>query len=441
MRLIRLLVVLSLLASACAGADSSSSTASTASTASTVPGDSPVAGMLVASDVERDDPLAPASDVELVVAGLRSFAAELYTELVGDGNMVFSPVSVYTALAMTYAGAAGTTADEMAALLGDGLSFEAFHSAMNAFDQVLATRNHEANASEGAVEIAVANSLWGQQGMAFEAPFLDLLARDYGSGMRIVDFIDPSAREEGRRAINDWVAGETNDRIEELIQQGVLDDMVRLVLVNAVYLDAAWQSPFEPAATTDDPFLLLDGSETSVETMHQRVTVPYGVGEGWQAVRIPYAGNELGMLVVLPDIGSYEQVEDSLSLGLLDTVSGALSLEPVMLSLPKWEMRTQVGLVPPLRALGLSEATSGAADFSGMTGEGNLFISEVVHEAWISADEAGTEAAAATAAIMSLTALPLDPIPFTVDRPFIFALEDIETGSILFMGRVVDPGS
>ena len=237
------------------------------------------------------------------------------------------------------------------------------------------------------------------------------------------------------------MAGETNDRIEELIQQGVLDDMVRLVLVNAVYLDAAWQSPFEPAATTDDPFLLLDGSETSVETMHQRVTVPYGVGEGWQAVRIPYAGNELGMLVVLPDIGSYEQVEDSLSLGLLDTVSGALSLEPVMLSLPKWEMRTQVGLVPPLRALGLSEAISGAADFSGMTGERNLFISEVVHEAWISADEAGTEAAAATAAIMSLTALPLDPIPFTVDRPFIFALEDIETGSILFMGRVVDPGS
>ncbi len=436
MRRTALLIVLSLLATACGSTDSSSST-----TASTGPGDVTVAGMLVASDLDRDDPAASAADVEQVAAGLRAFAAELYAEMVGEGNMVYSPVSVYTALAMTYAGATGTTADEMAALLGDEISFDAFHSAMNALDQALTARNHEATESEGAVEMSVANSLWGQKGMVFESPFLDLLARDYGSGMRIVDFIDSSAREEARLAINDWVAGETNDRIEDLIQQGVLDDLVRLVLVNAVYLDAAWQTPFEEAATTDDPFVLLDGSEISTETMHQQLTVPYGVGEGWQAVRIPYAGNELGMLVVLPDKGRYEQVEDSLSLGLLDTVSGALSLEPVMLSLPKWEIRTQIGLVPPLQALGLNEATSAAADFSGMTGARDLFISDVVHEAWISADEAGTEAAAATAVIMSLTAVPLEPISFTVDRPFIFVLEDIETGSILFMGRVVDPGS
>ena len=435
MRFTAVLVVVSLIAAACA-ADNPQQTDDPPSTA---PGT--VAGMLVASDLDRLDPSAPSADVERVTAGLAKFAADLYEQLADDGNMVFSPVSVYTALAMAYAGAAGSTADEMAELLAGDVERDEFQAAMNVLDQALESRNRSASEFEGAVELSVANSLWGQDGMAFEQAFLDALATNYGSGMRIVDFIDGAAREEARLAINAWVAGETNDRIEDLIAAGVLDAMVRLVLVNAVYLNAAWAAPFEEAATADQPFTLLNGDEVSVPMMRQAGTLPYVDGEGWQAIRIPYAGNELGMVVILPDQGSFEQVEASLADGFLDGVSRALSSNAVELSLPKFEIRTQIGLVPPLQSMGLREATSTAADFSGMTGARDLFISDVVHEAWISADEAGTEAAAATAVIMSLTAAPQDPVLFSVDRPFIFVLQDIETESILFMGRVVDPSS
>lgn len=431
MRLTALLVVLALIGAACSGAESSPADS----------GDGTVAGMLVASDVERSDPQAPESDVDLVGASQREFAADLYGRLSPTGNLVFSPVSIYTALAMAYTGAASTTAAEMASMLGASLTFADFHAAMNVLDQALATRNREATEFEGAIELSIANSLWGQEGMEYEPEFLDLLARDYGSGMRVVDFIEAAAREEARQAINAWVAGETNDRIDELLQDGVLDSMVRLVLVNAVYLNAAWQTPFDEAATSDQPFTLLDGSERSVPTMSQELTLPYATDSGWQAIRLPYAGNELGMLIVVPYAGEFEEVANRLADGLLDEVSESMSATTVRLNLPKFEIRSQIGLVPPLQSMGLEEATSDRADFSGMTGAKDLFISDVIHEAWISADEAGTEAAAATAVMMSLTAAPLEPIALSIDRPFLFALEDIETGSVLFMGRVVDPGA
>ena len=431
MRLTALLVVLALIGAACSGAESSPADS----------GDGTVAGMLVASDVERGDPQAPESDVDRVGMSQREFAADLYGRLSPTGNLVFSPVSIYTALAMAYTGAASTTAAEMASMLGASLTFADFHAAMNVLDQALATRNREATEFEGAIELSIANSLWGQEGMEYEPEFLDLLARDYGSGMRVVDFIEAAAREEARQAINAWVAGETNDRIDELLQDGVLDSMVRLVLVNAVYLNAAWQTPFDEAATSDQPFTLLDGSERSVPTMSQELTLPYATDSGWQAIRLPYAGNELGMLIVVPYAGEFEEVANRLADGLLDEVSESMSATTVRLNLPKFEIRSQIGLVPPLQSMGLEEATSDRADFSGMTGAKDLFISDVIHEAWISADEAGTEAAAATAVMMSLTAAPLEPIALSIDRPFLFALEDIETGSVLFMGRVVDPGA
>ncbi len=431
MRLIALLVVLALIGAACSGAESSPAD----------PGDGTVAGMLVASDVERGDPQAPESDVDRVAMSQREFAADLYGRLSPTGNLVFSPVSVYTALAMAYTGAASTTAAEMASMLGANLGSADFHAAMNVLDQALAARNREATEFEGAIELSIANSLWGQEGMEFEPEFLDLLARDYGSGMRVVDFIEAAAREEARQAINAWVAGETNDRIDELLQDGVLDSMVRLVLVNAVYLNAAWQTPFDEAATSDQSFTLLDGSERSVPTMSQELTLPYATDSGWQAIRLPYAGNELGMLIVVPEAGEFEEVANRLADGLLDEVSESVSASAVRLDLPKFEIRSQIGLIPALQSMGLDEATSERADFSGMTGAKDLFISDVIHEAWISADEAGTEAAAATAVMMSLTAAPLEPIVLSIDRPFLFALEDIETGSVLFMGRVVDPGA
>jgi serpin B len=235
------------------------------------------------------------------------------------------------------------------------------------------------------------------------------------------------------------VAEETNDRIEDLLGKGVLDELVRLVLVNAVYLNAAWLMPFDEAGTVEAPFTLLDGSEVPVPMMHTDASMPFGRGDGWQALQIPYGGGELAMLVILPDEGAFSPVEASLSDGLIDQVVESLSPEQVMLALPKFEIRTQIGLVPALQAIGLAEATSAGADFTGMTGAEDLFISDVIHEAWISADEAGTEAAAATGVNMSLTAAPMEPLPFAVDRPFLFVLRDAATGSILFMGRVVDP--
>ncbi len=349
---------------------------------------------------------------------------------------------MYVALAMTYAGASGSTAEEMAGVLGDELDAEAFHSAMNALDQALESRNRDATSQEGSVELSIVNSLWGQQGYEFREAFLDLLALDYGAGMRVVDFVDPEAREQARAAINDWVAGETNDRIEELIQPGVLDDLVRLVLINAVYLNAAWAMPFLEESTADGEFSLLDGSTVQVPMMRQSGSLRYATGDGWQAVELPYAGRDLAMLVIVPDQeGSFADVESDLPNGLLDRVVYGLSFEQVVLALPKFEIRTQAGLVPMLQAMGLTEATGTSADFSGMTGAPDLFISDIVHEAWISADEAGTEAAAATAVMMSLTAAPISEIDMTVDRPFLFVLRDVETGSILFMGRVLDPSS
>ncbi|MDF1597463.1 MAG: serpin family protein [Acidimicrobiia bacterium] len=434
MRFVALSLVLALVAAACGGGETRPTNSAPAPDADTV------AGMLVASDVDRADPDAPATDVGAVSAGLQGFAAHLYGSLSGpEGNLVFSPVSISTALAMAYAGAAGTTAEEMAAVLGNPLTAEEFHAAINVLDQAIESRNRAATEQEGGVEISIANSLWGQDGMVFRDAFLDLLALDYGAGMRVVDFIDPAAREEARLTINDWVSGETNDRIEDLLGEGVLDELVRLVLVNAVYLNAAWLMPFDEAGTVEAPFTLLDGSEVSVPIMHTDASMPVGRGDGWQALQIPYAGGELAMLVILPDEGSFAQVEASLSDGLIDQVVESLSPDQVILALPKFEIRTQLGLVPALQAIGLREATSAAADFTGMTGSKDLYISDVVHEAWISADEAGTEAAAATAVVMSLTAAPMEPVPFVVDRPFLFVLRDATTGLILFMGRVVDP--
>lgn len=432
MRLMSILLSVALITAACAGTTDPGDTSDT-----TAPQDGTVAGMLVASDVERSDPSASSASMEALSGALTDLALGIYHELADDGNLVFSPVSIHTALSMAYAGAAGSTATEMEAVLAGELAAPAFHEAVNSLDQMLESRNRAATEAEGEVRLNIANSLWGQDGMEFATDFLDLLASEYGSGMRVVDFI--GATEEARLAINRWVAERTNYRIEELLAAGVLDELVRLVLVNAVYLNAAWQTPFDERATSAGPFTRLDFSEVPVPKMRAELTIPYASGNGWRAIRLPYAGNELGMLIVLPDPGEFVDFESDFSPISISAIRGGLSSTPVVVALPKFEVRTQAGLVPVLQRLGLSEATSDRADFSGMTGAKDLFISDVVHEAWISADEAGTEAAAATAVNMSLTAAPTDPVIFDVDRPFIFVLEDVSTGAILFMGRVVDP--
>ena len=298
---------------------------------------------LIASDLERRDPSAPASDVAAVAAGNNAFAAAAYALLAAqeEGNLVYSPASIRLALAMTYAGARGQTAAEMAEVLHFDLQGEALHAAFNALDQELASRNREEPPGPDDVEryvrLSIANALWGQEGFTFLPGFLDTLAADYGAGMRVVDFV--AATEAARQAINDWVAEETNDRITDLIPEGVLSEMTRLVLTNAVYLDATWASVFDADETGESPFVLLDGSQVTVDSMYQERMFPYAAGEGWQAVELPYVGEELAMLFVVADEGRFDEIEGLVGEGLLDEVVTGLGNEQVRLSLPKCEFR------------------------------------------------------------------------------------------------------
>ncbi|MBP1632229.1 MAG: proteinase inhibitor serpin, partial [Acidobacteria bacterium] len=321
---------------------------------------------------------------------------------------------------------------------------EALHAAFNALDQELASRNRvEPTRDDGIerkVQLSIANSLWGQQGFDFAPAFLDTLAADYGAGMRVVDFV--AATEAARQAINDWVAGETNDRITDLIPEGVLSEMTRLVLTNAVYLDATWSAIFEKDLTDDAPFSLLDGSEVTVPTMHQQSPFPYAAGDGWQAVELPYVGEELAMVLLVPDAGRFAEVEGLVAAGLLDQVVAGLNGVEVNLALPKFEFRFKASVADLLKAMGMPTAFDPAvADFSGMSPEVPLFISDVIHEAFIKVDEEGTEAAAATAVVMDLTSAPVQVVDLSIDRPFLFSLYDRATGEILFLGRVLNPAS
>lgn len=395
---------------------------------------------LLTSDVPRS-PVGDTAQLEAAVATTNGVGADLYRRFATDrpdANLVLSPTSIATALAMVRAGARGATAEEMDRMLSvtdpDGL-----HRGMNALDQALAARSRTVQLGDGSpaqVSLESANSVWGQRDLGYEQAFLDTLASQYGAGLRVVDFEeDPEA---ARQAINDWVATETKDRIPELLPEGSIDTLTRLALVNAVYLKAPWLFPFDADATSPGPFTKLDGTTVDVPMMRLFELLPYAKGEGWQAVSLPYAGGDLSMLVVVPD--TLPAFETTLTADRVAEIVGALSTGlQVNLQLPSWDTESALSLKDALAALGMPTAFTDAADFSGMTTEEALRIAEVIHQANITVDEEGTEAAAATAAIMRATSAPFETVDLTVDRPFVFALLDNETGAVLFLGRVVDP--
>jgi serpin B len=255
----------------------------------------------------------------------------------------------------------------------------------------------------------------------------------------VLDF--GGAPEESRITINDWVSEQTEGRIQNLIPQGAIDPLTRLVLTNAIYFNAAWANPFQEEATRDGPFTLLDGSRIAVPMMHQTESFGYAKGEGYQAVELPYDGHELSMVILLPDRDSFDPFEDSLDVDQAQAIMQNLKRGQVALIMPKFEFDSRFSLKQALEAMGMPAAFSGGADFSGMTGSTDLFISDVLHKAFVSVDEEGTEAAAATAVVMKLSVAAEEPTTVTIDRPFIFLIRDIETGAILFVGRVVDPGA
>lgn len=370
-------------------------------------------------------------------AAVEELGVDLYGKLAEKpGNLVLSPYSVAIALAMTRAGADGETARQMDAVL-HAIGLPDLHGGLNALDQALAKRpgSYKVGDRTAQLELATANQLFGQMDYPFMPAFLDLLASRYGAGLRLVDYV--GATEEARRQINRWVAQRTRDRIPELIARGVLDAMTRLVLTNAVYLKAAWVSPFNDSATAAAPFRRLDGTQTQAQLMTASADFPYAKGTGYQAIELPYAGG-LSMLVLVPDEGRFAEIERAFGAAHLRAVVAEIKPAQVALRLPKFEFRTQAGLKETLIALGMPIAFTADADFTPMSPRGReLFIQDVVHEAFISVDEDGTEAAAATAVVIGRVSLPA--VTLTVDRPFLFAIRDNETGALLFMGRVVDP--
>jgi len=397
---------------------------------------------VIKSDKPRvTSPNVDEADLATLVEGNSTFAFDLYQAIrESDGNLFYSPYSISLALAMTYAGAQGETAQQMADTLQFVLSRDRLHPAFNALDLELARRGEGAEGKDGeGFRLNIVNAIWGQKDYEFLSEYLDLLAENYGAGLRVLDFA--SAPEESRITINNWVSDQTEGRIEDLIPQGVINALTRLVLTNAIYFNAAWQYPFEEDMTEDGPFYLLDGGEVTVPMMRQTETFGYAEGDGYQAVELLYDGGELSMIILLPQTGQFDTFEGSLDAQQVDGIIGSLEHRQVTLAMPKFEFESQFSLREALAAMGMPVAFSGGADFSGMTGNRDLFIADVVHKAFVSVDEAGTEAAAATAVVMATAMPPDETIEVNVNHPFVFLIHDIETGAILFIGRVVNPSA
>jgi serpin B len=394
-------------------------------------------GELIASGVQRTTaPGATAEDLASVATGNTDFSVALYRELARkEENLFFSPFSITQGFAMVYAGARGNTEAQMQQALRFSLPQERLHPAMNALD--LALHSRAASAPEGQgdpPEIHVVNATWGQKGYSFEPAFLDVLGLHYGAGMRAVDFAsDP---DDVRARINAWVAGQTNDRIQDLLPDGSVKGDSRLVLTNALYFKGSWASPFAPGLTRTEPFFLLGGDTKQVQMMRSHAAVPHMQGNGFEALALNYVGQAFRMLLIVPESGRFAEVESQLSAELLDGIRAQLKPLPVNLGLPKFQAETAFSLAEPLQKFGMEDAFSDAADFSGITQQERLLLTSAWHKAFVAVDEKGTEAAAATGIVGGPVSIPPD---LTVNRPFLFLIEDVETKTVLFLGRIVKP--
>lgn len=403
-------------------------------------GPSPSAS-IAKSDLQRvTAPDTPPDDIQSLVENNNAFAFELYRSLqTQDGNLIYSPYSISLALAMTYAGARGETESQMAQVLSF-LAQDQHHPAFNALDLQLAERGKASSEDETPLQLNIANAIWAEQTYPFLQSFLDTIASNYGAGVRLADFINQY--EAVRKEINAWVSDQTQGKIKDLIPEGALSADTRMALVNAIYFKADWLRPFDAESTQDAPFHLLDGSEVTVPTMNNEGFIPYAKGDGWQAIELAYEGETAAMDIIVPDEGRFEDVESSLDYEAASAILSSLQPTSVTLALPKFQFDSQFGLADSLKALGMTDAFDPEqADFSGMSDRKDLFISAVVHKAFVAVDEKGTEAAAATAVIVGVTSAPAFDVTLIIDRPFIFLIRDIPTGQILFVGRVLNPMS
>jgi serpin B len=388
--------------------------------------------------VLNNDPAQVKADRPALVQGNTAFACDLYDRLrETPGNFVYSPYSISTALGMTYAGARGTTADEMAKVLHFTLPQERLHPAAGALARDLAG---ETEVKKRKYRLQLANALWGQKDFGFRDDFITLTRTSYGAGLHKVDF--KNAREDARRDINDWVAKETKDKIKDLVQKDHLTPDTRLVLTNAIYFKADWEVKFNAKWTKAKPFQVAADKKADVPTMTLRSHFNHFDGGTFQMLELPYEGNEVSMLVLLPKkADGLPELEKALSGEQLAAWHKKLKEADVLLDLPKFKMTSAFELKKVLSGMGMPTAFQfPGADFSGMTGEPSLFIGQVVHKTMIDVNEEGTEAAGSTAVVMSFGGVPPpNPVRFNADHPFLFLVRHNPSGSILFVGRVADP--
>jgi serine protease inhibitor len=383
-----------------------------------------------------------ADDLPALAEADAAFACDLYQVLREEqpGNLFVSPHSVSQALVQVYAGARGETAREMERVLHLELAGTRLHAARQALEAALASRGRSARGRDGQpFRLRVTNALWGQQGRPFVPAYLDLLSEHYGAGLHRVDFAGDT--EGARREINAWVSERTEERIPELLQPRDISAATAFVLTNAVYFNAAWRLPFEDFNTRPGTFRRLDGAQVEVPFMRQAAAFRHARGEGFQVVELPHDGGDTSLVLIVPDAGRFEELEAELDGAWLSRALGGLERWTQLdLALPRFEVRSRFQLRDALEQLGMAQAfTVGAADFSGLDGTRDVFLSDVIHEAFVSVDEAGTEAAAATAVIGDVGGMPPEATPLRVDRPFLFVIRDRATGAVIFMGRVVDP--
>jgi serpin B len=385
-----------------------------------------------------DTPVAE-EDVSALVSGNSAFALNLYRQIrKQDVNLIFSPYSISTALAMTWAGARGETETEMSAVMNFDLEQPQLHPAFRSLDAELNKKiGSEGSEDTAGFKLRIVNSVWGQKGYRFLPEYLDILAKNYRSGLNLVDFRGKS--EESRRTINDWVLEQTQGIIDELVGRGAIDSSTRLVLTNAIYFKGAWKYPFEAFRTAEGLFRLQNGEEIFVPMMNRTMLVPYAQIGNCQAVELPYKTEDISMVILLPDFGECEDFVNALDREKLFTIIEALKLADVNLTMPRFKFKYNLALKQALVEMGMKSAFTSNADFSGISREGSLYLQDVLHKAFVAVDEEGTEAAAATAALVGIKLFTPLAVQLKLDRSFVFFIRNRSTGTVLFMGQVQNP--
>ena len=373
-------------------------------------------------------------DIQTVIRGNSDFGLNVYQQLKDkQENIFFSPYSISTALAMTYAGARGQTEIEMADVLRFSLKQEPLHFSFSNLQSHLNSIQ-----KKGHVNLSIANSLWAQEGYKFLDSFFDLNKKYYGTGLNFVDFVRKT--EDARKRINIWVENKTQQRIKDMIKPGTIGPDTTLVLCNAIYFKGDWLRQFDKEETTYADFYISPEKVVKASLMNQKSEFKFKAFDSFSAIELPYEGDDLSMMVFLPKkIGGLAELETNLTnANVMNWVSelSNSNKQEILISLPKFKTTCEFELQDILSEMGMPHAFMDA-DFSGMTGKRDLFISKVIHKAFVDVNEEGTEAAAATAVVMERGIRK--PLTFRADHPFVFMIRDNETGSILFIGRIIDP--